>query len=54
MRKFCLLNLHIFKTQQLEKCLSGVGMGIENSPFHSGPWIYVALKFTLSLSEIQV
>ena len=28
---------HVVMTQQLEKCLEGVRMGIENSTFHSGP-----------------
>ena len=35
--KICSEKSHIFETQQLEKCLQGVFMGIENSTFHSGP-----------------
>ena len=34
--KVCLVKSHIFTTQQVEICVKGVCMGIENSTFHSG------------------
>ena len=50
--KFCLLKSQIFQTQQLEKCLLVWKSTIPRSIFWS--MIYVALKFALSVTEIEL
>ena len=52
--KICLVRSHISETQKLEKCLERGLYGNQELHFLFLSMIYVAFKFTLQVSEMEL